>query len=104
MTREYTKDDVFSTECKVRNLEGSYWLIRKGGKNSRVLEKGSEGSGILVKTSDIYDTVKQDDMEVSESNTETPTESVTEDSSDGTSEEVHVVSVVGVDPSPESNE
>lgn len=39
--------------CNVKGKEGDFYLLRKGQKNTRVIQVGASGEGELVPTTDV---------------------------------------------------
>ena len=52
-TRDLT-NETFSRVAEVRDQEGSFYIVKKGKKNTRVLlTSDPKGSGVLVRTEDL---------------------------------------------------
>lgn len=57
MAQQITPDKTFGKKCFVKGKgEVKYWIVRKGGKQTRVYPTNATeaGEGELVKSSDIY--------------------------------------------------
>jgi hypothetical protein len=57
MTQIIKPENTFGKKCKVQEMEGTFWLVRKGRVNSRVVSTTitEPTEGVVVETSKIFD-------------------------------------------------